>query len=223
MVFSYHEDASKDFINLKGENFKHLIKARRSSVGDTIEFKNIDDIEHIYSYKIVSIEPRSAILELIKKSLHVKSNQKELHIGWCKIDPKSVESVLASLNEIGVSKITFIECERSQKNFKINEEKLKKILINSNQQCGRGDFLKFDFCSDLENFIEQNPQSVVFDFADDTCSDFTNIDTFIIGCEGGFSENERNVLKQIKNYKLNLSNILRSQSAALAITSKILL
>ena len=43
----------------------------------------------------------------------------KLHIGWCVIDPKTVEKYIASLNEIGVDKITFIYADYSQKISKL--------------------------------------------------------------------------------------------------------
>ncbi|MEA1915951.1 MAG: RsmE family RNA methyltransferase [Campylobacterota bacterium] len=224
MIFAYCDEASNETIKLKGELYKHLIKARRAVVNDEIVLKKLDDVESYYHYTIKSIEPRFAVLVLQRCSTcSTKTSSTSLHVGWCQIDPKSVESVLGSLNELGVDKITFITCERSQKNFKIQKSRLEKILINSNQQCGRDTFMKFDYASSLLSFIENNPDSTLFDFSENVCNDFSGIKTFIVGCEGGFTQNERNFLKQLKVYKLDTKTVLRSQSAVLGICSKILL
>jgi len=58
------------------------------------------------------------------------------------------------LNEIGVSKISFIYCDRSQKNFIINLKRVKKILINSSQQCGRSVMMDIEEIECIENFLE---------------------------------------------------------------------
>ncbi|XPV54809.1 MAG: hypothetical protein ACNI3H_07545 [Halarcobacter ebronensis] len=55
-------------------------------------------------------------------------------MAWCIVDPKTIEKELPYLNELGVRKITFISCDYSQKNFKLNFEKLEKILVNSSSQ-----------------------------------------------------------------------------------------
>ena len=39
----------------------------------------------------------------------------------------------------------------SQKNFKINIEKIEKILINSSCQCGRSNIIKLDVCKTLKH------------------------------------------------------------------------
>ena len=74
------------------------------------------------------------------------------------VDPKIVEKSIASLNELGVDKITFIYCEYSQKNFKPNFEKLEKLLINSSSQCGRSSIIKLDSCNSLKEFFTKTSQ-----------------------------------------------------------------
>ncbi|WP_434657462.1 16S rRNA (uracil(1498)-N(3))-methyltransferase [Sulfurimonas sp. NW9] len=51
-------------------------------------------------------------------------------------------------------------------------------------------------------------------------SDFT---TVLIGCEGGFSAKEKEFLKNQEVFRLDTPMILRSESAVLAVASKILL
>jgi 16S rRNA (uracil1498-N3)-methyltransferase len=120
---------------------------------------------------------------------------------------------------MGVTKITFIECDRSQGNFKIKEDRIKKILINSNQQCGRIEMMKIEFCESLDKFLENYPEAKVLDFGGEKIEGY--FETAIVGCEGGFSERERKLFKN--RYSFDTDLILRSESAAVAVASKVLL
>ncbi len=223
MIYLFNENAGKERFSIKGEDFKYLIKVRRHAVGDTLGFRNKDDIKIVHIYKLTDIEPRSATFELLlSKILEIKA-KKELHIGWCVIDSKSVEKVLASLNEVGVSKITFIYCERSQKNFKADFKRYERIIEASNQQCGRTELMAFETCKNIELFIEENPDTKVFDFTDKTLECESDFKTVLIGCEGGFSQKEKEFLKNQEVFRLDTPMVLRSESAALAVASKILL
>lgn len=223
MIFLYSEEASKELITLKGEQHKYLVKVRRHQVGDTLALRHKQNSEILYTYKIISIEPRSLTLELLKSEKQQVVANKRLHIGWCVIDNKSIEKVLASLNEVGVAKITFIYCDRSQKNFKPDIKRFERIVEASNQQCGRSDFMEFDICSSLEAFVEQHPSLKVFDFCENSLSDVAEIETVLIGCEGGFSQNEREMLEAFECFRLDTPLVLRSESAALSVAAKILL
>jgi len=223
MVYLFSEYAGAQHLSVKGEDFKYLIKVRRHSVGDKLGFRNSDNIETLHMYKLTAIEPRSAVFELIESKMDEVKAQKELHIGWCMIDNKSVEKVLASLNEIGVKKITFIYCERSQKNFKPDFKRYERILEASNQQCGRTEIMQFSVCANIETFIKENPETKVFDFTERTLECKNAFKTVLIGCEGGFSLKEKLMLANQEIFRLNTPMVLRSESAALAIASKILL
>lgn len=223
MVYIFNENAGKDSFSIKGEDFKYLIKVRRHNVGDELGFRCKEDIKTLHTYRVAAIEPRSAMLELVSSKVFEIKAAKELHIGWCVIDNKSIEKVLASLNEIGVKKITFIYCERSQKNFKPDLKRFARIIEASNQQCGRTKLMEFTTCNTLEQFVEENPETKVFDFTDKKLECESDFETVLIGCEGGFSAKEKEFLKALEVFRLDTPMILRSESAAVAVASKILL
>ena len=223
MIYLFNENAGKERFSIKGEDFKYLIKVRRHIEGDVLGFRNKEDIKTLHLYKLTEVEPRSAIFELLSSEVLEIKAKKELHIGWCVIDSKSVEKVLASLNEVGVSKITFIYCERSQKNFKADFKRYERIIEASNQQCGRTELMEFATCKNIERFIQENPDTKVFDFTDKTLECESDFTTVLIGCEGGFSPKEKEFLKNQEVFRLDTPMVLRSESAALAVASKILI
>jgi len=149
--------------------------------------------------------------------------KKELHIAWCVIDSKSIEKVLPSLSEIGVGKISFIFCDRSQKNFKLDFKRYERILEASMQQCGRSSYIEFDTYKNIAAFIAAFPDTKVFDFCDRVLENGDDFKRVLIGCEGGFSQNEKELLKAQEVFRLNTPMVLRSESAVMAVASKILL
>ncbi len=217
MQFLYNEFAGINVLQIDKENYKYLCKVKRHKVGDVISLRNLKD-DFIYSYKIIKISKKDLLLELNEKQESIIKPFKKLHVGWCIIDIKMIEKTLPMLNEIGVGKISFIYCQRSQKNFKINLNRLKKIIINSSQQCGRSVMMEFEIIDSLEEYFEKYPKSDILDFGGvSLCKN--KIENILIGCEGGFSENEKKTFGNRSIYRLDTSMILRSESAVVAISS----
>ena len=223
LIYVFDENAGVEALTLKGELHKYLIKVRRHSLGDVLSFRNKESIEKLHKYEIVILEPKFATLKLISTEELEISPLKELHVAWCIIDSKSVEKVLASLCEIGVSRISFIGCDRSQKNFKIDFKRYERIVEASMQQSGRTSFMSFDIYKNISSFVQEFPDTKVFDFTENILQDSSNFKCVLIGCEGGFSANEKKLLKSQEVFRLNSQMVLRSESAVIAVASKILL
>ena len=174
----------------------------------------------MYRYRLVSISKKYSLFKLIDYSQKIVENTKKLHIGWCIIDTKEIQKHIHILNELGVAKITFIRCDFSQ-DYKINVDKLIKILINSSMQCGRSSIIQIDFCDSLEDFKKKYPYAKMLHFSKKIISQDMNINEIVIGCEGGFSKQEIELFSdEIVGIKSNL--ILRSESAAIYSASVLL-
>lgn len=223
MRFLFHDDAGAQRVVLKGEEYKYIVKVRRYGVGDTLALRRRDESETLYSYALESADGRQAELSLLSMEPMTVGAKRPLHLGWCLIDPKSVEKVLPQLNEMGVTKITFIACDRSQRQFKTDFARLKRILEASMQQCGRSGWMALESAASLKAFVTANPQTVVLDFCDEVLEDSAGFDTVLIGCEGGFSKEERELLASCRSVRFDTPLILRSESAAVAAAAKILL
>jgi len=221
MQYTYHKDSGLDSIEIEAELHKYLFKVRRHDINEDLYFRNLED-KNIYRYKVQNIDRRKTTLSLEGFEEKIVEPKKELHIGWCQIDPKSVEKMIASLNELGVTKITFISCEYSQRKYSINYEKIEKLLINSSQQSGRSSIIEIDECDCLEQFIENNPDTFMFNFSENLIDDKKNeIKTIIIGCEGGFSKDEVSNFDESKIVGIDSNLILRSETGVVTIASKI--
>ncbi len=214
MQYIYCEDCGPDSLCLSTKEYAHIFKVRRTKSSEELFFRNLKD-DILYKYKLVKIDKKEAFLELIDKRVFRVEAEKALHVGWCVVDPKTIEKTLPFLNELGISKISFVYCEFSQKNFKIDMQRLKRILINSNQQCGRSSLMKIEVLKDLKEFLSLYPHSKIVDFNQKSIKKDSSFDSFLIGCEGGFSQSERELMSEDNIFGINNPMILRSETAVL--------
>lgn len=97
-------------------------------------------------------------------------------------------------------------------------------MINSSSQCGRSSIIKLDIYKNIDIFIKDNPDTYFLDFSQTSIdSKVLDIKTLMIGTEGGFSKRERELFN--KNFVVGFSSnlILKSQTAIISATSKIIL
>ena len=222
MLYLYNKEAGKPQLTLSGDDHRYIFKVRRHKADDVLHLRNLED-GLLHTYSVSHMDKRSVILDLKEsQTLEVKAKQ-SLHIGWCVIDPKSIEKVLPSLNEMGVEKITFIYCKRSQKSFKPDFKRLEKILLNSSQQSGRSEMMKLEMADTLEDFLEENPQSKMLNFSENNFISDSTFDTIVIGCEGGFHEEEVALFTVENIIGFDTPLVLKSESAACAVSSQKLL
>ncbi|MDD5052312.1 MAG: RsmE family RNA methyltransferase [Sulfuricurvum sp.] len=217
-----NSDAGSQELCLSGEEYKYLIKVRRHTIGDTICFRKKENLHEEYRYHLTRTDGRNAYFTLQTHHTSLCENGKKLHIGWCLIDPKTIEKSLPMLTELGVSKITFIHCRRSQQNFRLDFERFNRIMESAIMQCGRTSLIEFGESATLHSFLQGHPDSVVLDFGGEVFNNEERIETVVIGCEGGFDENERKQFIEHRIRHFSSPMILRSETAAVAIASHLL-
>lgn len=222
MRYLYHQEAGSSELTLTGDEHRYIFKVRRHKVEESLYLRNLKD-GLLYYYRIEYLDKQRAILRLQESREHEVVARKPLHIGWCVIDPKNIEKILPTLNEMGVEKITFFYCKRSQKSFKIDFKRLEKILLNSSQQSGRSKMMTLHMEKDLSAFVEDNPHAKMLNFSPNTLNHSTNIETIVVGCEGGFDEAEVKLFEAENIVGFDSPLVLKSESAVCAVASNILL
>ena len=218
MQFVYHPKAGEAVLAVDGESYNYIFKVRRHKRGEIIAFRNLKD-SYLYFYKIDEVSRRKGVFELIDKEDKELKPKRSFHLFWCVIEPKVIEKTLPMLNEIGVGKISFVYCARSQKNFTIKLDRLRKILINSCQQCGRSHLMELEILKDLDETLKRYNDIALIDFSEKKLSCADTITKALIGPEGGFTSSERAKFSQI--FGLD-SFVLRSETAAVAVSAKVL-
>lgn len=222
MQYLYHAEAGLPSITLTGDEHRYIFKVRRHRQGEMMALRNLTD-NQLYHYQISSLDKKEANLQLQSSEVLAVHAKRELHIGWCLIDPKNIEKVLPTLNELGVAKITFIYCDRSQKDFKLDFKRMEKILLNSSQQSGRSSLMILEQVDSLKAFLKVHPESYMLNFSETKLHSEEPVETVVIGCEGGFTQSEVVMFEPAKIIGLDTPLILKSESAACAVASKILL
>ncbi len=219
MQFLHEPDAGAEALYISGENYKYLFKVRRLKEGDTLLLSNLQN-NILYRYQIVAVDRKKALLRL-RESKEQNRESRIFHLIWCVIDIKIIEKTLPMLNQLGVTKITFVYCARSQRNFKIDLKRVEKILINSCQQCGRTALMQIEVLDSLDEVLSRYSDIAVLDFGG--TKEWGDVASVLVGCEGGFSETERQKLQN--SYKIGLQTdfILKSETAAVGIASKLLI
>ncbi|MEF3192222.1 MAG: 16S rRNA (uracil(1498)-N(3))-methyltransferase [Campylobacterales bacterium] len=221
MKFLYHQAAGAHEVIVEGEGLHYIAKVRRVRVGEEIGLASLEE-EKIYHYMIESIGKKEARLRLCGAEESLFLPRTKFHLAWAIVDPKTVEKALPMLNEIGVAKITFVITRRSQGQFRPDIDRLKRILINSCQQCGRTKLMEIEEPIDLVKVIECYPELSYLDFGGEEVQAGEG-GIYLVGPEGGFAPMERELLALQRKVGFATTSILRSETAAVALASKILL
>lgn len=222
MKFLLHDTVGADELSVSGDDYKYLIKVRRHKSGDLIAFRSRERLSEEYRYRLERTDGRCAYFSLQSHNHAPNESNHRLHIGWCLVDPKTIEKTLPMLSELGVAKITFIHCRRSQQSFRLDFERYKRIMESSIMQCGRSSLIELSESPNVSTFLKEYNDAVILDFGGEPLGTDESIETVVIGCEGGFDESERKVFL---NHRIRLfpsPMILRSETAAVAIASRLL-
>jgi len=220
MQFIFCEESGKDIILLKGEIYNYIFKVRRQKSSEILYFRDPKSPKTIYEYSVESIDRRKAELKLIKSAENFINSEKDITLGWCVVDIKTIEKTLPMINELGVKNIYFIYCQYSQKDIKLDFERLNKILQNSSMQSGRYNITNLYISDSLDSFLEDFPETIAIDFSKEKLVSVNKENvSILVGAEGGFSEDEREKFQTVKGLKSVY--ILKSQTAVISAISLI--
>ena len=175
--------------------------------------------------KVLRIYKNTVEFKIIKQ-LRQKEITKELWLAFSPIKSNYQNFMLQKATELGVTKFLPIIFDRTVVR-KINEERLKKIVIEASEQSNRIFVPIIEHTQNLDNFLKKDSMNLIFT---DLNSDNKKIDKskltdkpicIIIGPEGDFSEAERHKIlsfKGVQPIKIN-ENILRSETAVISAIS----
>lgn len=225
MIFFYHPQAGERELICRDDQYHSLVRVRRVREGDSLQLQNcMDSKEH--DYLVTEIQKKQIILTLQSSQKGVRTNKQKthIHLGWGICDAKTVYSTLPFLNQLGVGKISFVACSRSQGNIVLSDEKIQKILISSCEQSGRSTFMQWEYIS-IAEYMKKYPESYISDFngAEWKENELSAQKSVLVGPEGGFTEEERNMFKKERIRSLNTSLVLKSETACITLASSVLL
>ena len=133
--------------------------------------------------------------------------------------------MIQKATELGVTRFIPLITDRTVVR-KINEKRIKKIIVEASEQSNRLNLPTLDKLKNLEEFLKENID-ITIHFGD-LNSKNKKIDInrdeplcILIGPEGDFSIKEREIISKMKNIiPININkNILRSETAAISMIS----
>ena len=203
---------------------RHLYKVLRKKVGDEVLITNGKQL--MFKGNILDISKNNCEVEISKcekkeklgYSLHIvisilKSNER-------------FEWFLEKASEIGITEITPVLCERSEKKF-INEKRLNKVLISAMKQSLKANLPILNPIVKLKDYYKSNLSDQLFiahcnqsekDFLISSVKPKENV-TILIGPEGDFTKYEVEEAVKIGFKPVSLGNTrFRAETAAIIAT-----
>ncbi len=193
----------------------------------------VHDMVHVFNgtegewqAKVIETSKKSVQLDVIQK-LHDQSDEQLPELSLVFAPVKQVESLLRQATELGVK--AFMPIQTTFTTAFVKEERFKTIILNAAEQCERLSVPQLASLQNLPKLLEEWDESVTLIYCDETrveenilqaaqLADLSQKYAILIGPEGGFSEEELQVLKSkpyVKPVSLG-ATILKADTAATA-------
>ena len=220
LFYNKQIDNQTKVFKLEGKEHIHIKKVIRKKEGQIVKFTNGNS--YCFSAKIKSILEKESNYEIISKTKFETPPFLHVAISLLKSQTR-FEIFLEKAVEIGVSQITPLICERSQKK-NMNFKRSTSILISALKQSNKYFLPKLNEPQNFKNFVKKNKEENKL-LA--TCEDYQkkNIikaydskknNLIMIGPEGDFSKSELEKAKLADFQFVSLGeNRLRAETAGM--------
>lgn len=212
-------------VHINEEEQQHIVKVLRMRDGEEISVTdgkgNLANGKLVFQGKKVSLD-----IKEIKKNLPDFSPKLHIAIAPTKnID--RIEFFLEKATEMGISEVTLIQTEKTERKI-LNIEKLRKQSIAASKQSLRFHFPVINALMKLSDFIKNlDPETTFVAHCNENLEriDLKEINlqekiTFLIGPEGDFSEKEIQILAEKGIKAISLGNQrLRTETAGVFVAA----
>ncbi len=213
-------DNQTKVFKIEGKEHIHINKVLRKKEGQIVKFTNGNS--YCFSAKIIGIKEKESNFEIISKTKF--ENPPFLHIAISLLKSQTrFEIFLEKAVEIGVSEITPLICERSQKK-NMNIKRSTNILISALKQSNKYFLPKLNEPQIFKNFIKKNKEENKLLATCEDCQkkniikayDSKKNNLIMIGPEGDFSKRELEKAKLTDFQFVSLGeNRLRAETAGM--------
>ena len=207
--------------NLDKSQSHYISKVMRIKEGDNISLFN-ETGEWIVKIKEVK---KGIINFVVIKKLRNLENDTEMWLAFTPIKFNYLNFMIQKATELGVTRFIPILTDRTVVR-QINKDRIKKIIIEASEQSNRIKLPKLEKLINFKEFLKiyKNTNIVLGDLNKNEEKIYFNKNKpicILIGPEGDFSENERELMSQLQNIRsLRINrNILRTETAAIAMIS----
>lgn len=217
-------------ISLSGNPHHYLRNVMRKNVGDHVRVFNAEhgeflgEITHI-GKKALELN----ITETIKPALDVQGNAPHITLALSPLAKDRMDMAVEKSCELGIHALQPLIMEHSNTR-KVNEERITAQMVEAAEQCERLSLPALQTMMPLREWLAsfdkaENPPCIfaaieredAAPLADICAQDNISNICFLIGPEGGFSDDEKAMLNASKHvHAVNLGNtILRAETAAI--------
>lgn len=201
----------------KDERLLHQwTKVLRFRVGQQVVLFNGEDTDRLF--EVTEINATEAhVVSITDYNRNIP--KKEIYLFWSILKKDKNDWVLQKCTELGVSHFIPLLTDRSDKTG-FNIERAKKIIIEAAEQCGRSDIPGVRETMSLSSALQQYGQKIPLVVCEQG-SGHTELQSnqigVLIGPEGGWSEDEKNLFEQANIKYLSIHDFtLRAETASVA-------
>lgn len=219
---------------LNEEQSRHIARSLRMRVGDMITLSAGNGTD--YGCIIEEITAKEVTLRVCYEQANNSEPSVKVHLYQGVPKGDKFEDIIQKCTELGISEITPVLTKRSisrpdEKSARKKQERYQKIALEAAQQSGRGVVPQINKMTDLKKASEQDESQLKILFYEGggeplkeiISSDFESVSVYI-GPEGGFEENEVDIIKAAGGTVATLGKrILRTQTAPVAALTAIML
>lgn len=176
-------------------------------------------------YKLTELSEREAHLELITDYVR-KTPAREIYLFWSLLKKDKNDWVLQKGTELGVSHFIPLLADRSEKTG-FNTDRARKITIEASEQCGRSDIPAvrepMTVQTALQDYKDKTRLYICEQDGNDGIEPGATSSGVLIGPEGGWSDNEKQLFTEAGIKHLNLHDFtLRAETAAIMAATKLI-
>ena len=203
---------------LQEDESKHIVRVLRYQVGDAIGI--LDGKGNLFNCVIADAHPKRCLLEVTSVD-HIPASSEEIHIAIAPTKQmERIEWFVEKAVEIGVTKITLLDCKNGER-ARIKTDRLAKKAISAMKQSQRRYLPEIEVLTSFSDFLTNHDFGLLAHCYEADKNEFSDVFTYkdcpiLIGPEGDFTEQE--VAQALdKGYKtITLGkNRLRTETAAL--------
>lgn len=225
LFYAKQDDIHGASIVIEGQEAIHISKVLRHSEGDQILVT--DGMGNGYECQIINLKKKSIYLEVQNIQSYPKPNPVvTLCMGIIKKRDR-LEFAVEKAVELGVAKIILFEGEHSQKGS-VREDRLESTAISAMKQSLRFYLPEVNVEQNIADAISKHARDSNLILADETVEksnekgkDLSDEYFLIVGPEGGFSSNEREIIKSFDPEYYSLGkHRLRAETAAIVMVDR---
>ncbi len=184
------EIPDQETFHLPEEESKHLVRVLRQENGD--QFLLLDGKGVILTAEIVDAHPKKCLVKVVSKELRQRAGTGfHLVIAPTK-NLDRMEWMVEKIVEIGATKLTFIQCERSER-VQLKLDRLQRVAVSAMKQAQHDFLLEIEPLCNFSDFVSAHPGGGIAHCMETdrkSVGELADHSRILIGPEGDFSEKE---------------------------------